>query len=95
MSKKSRMYEGNVEAFAFKQEFDGECWSDGSGTLILDDVLLIDGEEFTISRNAIVDGEEMIKPQEYEFDTVVYSLPDILFLRRIADIFGKPRAEAI
>ena len=83
------------EAIAFKQEFDGIGWSDGSGTLILDDVLSIDGEEFTISRNGIVDGEEMIKQQEYEFDTVVYSLRDILFLRRIADIFGKPRAEVI
>ena len=83
------------EAIAFKQEFDGIGWSDGSGTLILDDVLLLNGEEFTISRNAIVDGGELIKQQEYEFDTVVYSLPEILFLRRIVDIFGKPRAEAI
>ena len=83
------------ETITFKQEFDGIGWSDGSGTLILDDVLLLNGEEFTISRNAIVDGEEMIKQQEYEFDTVVYSLRDILFLRHIADIFGKPRAEAI
>ena len=84
------------EAITFKQEFDGIGYSEGlSGTLILDDILLLNGEEFTISRNAIVDGEEMIKQQEYEFDTAVYSLGEILFLRRIADIFGKPRMEAI
>ena len=83
------------EPIAFKQEFDGIGYSDGSGTLILDDVLSVGGEEFTISRNAIVDGEEMIKQQEYEFDTVVYSLRDMLFLQHVASIFGKKRVEAI
>ena len=84
-----------IETIVFKQEFDGVGYSDGSGTLILDDVLLLNGEEFTISRNAIVDGEEMIKQQEYEFDTVVYSLQEILFLRHLAHILGKKRTEAI
>ena len=92
--KKMKECKSNIireEVIIFKHEFDGSGCSDGSGISILDDVLQVNGEDFIISRNAIVDGVEMIKQQEYEFDTVVYSLREMLFLRYITSIFGKKR----
>ena len=78
------------ELITFEQEFDSSRYLDG-GILFLDDVLIRNKEEFTISRTAIADGKEVIRQEEYEFDTVVYSRAEILFLRRAVDIFGKKR----
>ena len=82
------------EIITFKQEFDSSGCLDG-GILFLDDVLIRNKEEFTISRTAIADGKEVIRQEEYEFDTVVYSRAEILFLRRVVDIFRKNRVEKI
>ena len=81
-------------AILFKQEFDASEYLDG-GTLVLDDVLLINEEEFTISRTVVEDGKEIIRQAGCEICTVAYSLRDMLFLQHAAAIFGKKRAEGI